>query len=253
MADPQLFWGDDALAKWRLAIGHANRLRPAFVVVGGDLLNRNGDAAKVDLARDEERARAYLEAAARLDKAIPLRNVAGNHDVCNRPTPESYAWYEARFGKPWYSFEHGGCLFVVLESDVLKYPDGIPGAAERQLAWLEETLRRARAGEHRHRIVFMHHPVCLKSVDEKDGYFNLRRPLRNRLLALFKETGVGAVFSGHYHGNALVEHEGIQLVTTSAVAKALRGDPPGFRIVKVTPEAIEHAYHGFDNMPERLP
>lgn len=263
-ADPQLFWGRDPVKKWRKAIDHANRLGPAFVVVGGDLLNRDGDARKVDLKKDEERARAYLEVAGGLSKDIPLRNVAGNHDVCNRPGPETIAWYQKRFGRIWYSFEHGQCLFIVLESDIMKHPDGVPGLAERQLAWLKGTLLDSDGKRLLHRIVFMHHPMCLKSADEKDGYFSIPRKVRSELLALFHRHGVKAVFSGHYHRNAFVKdrtrvrvrggvrESEIELVTTSAVGKPLGKDPPGFRIVKVTPEHIQHTYYAHEDVPERL-
>lgn len=252
MADPQLFWGKDPVGTWRKAIAHANRLKPAFVVVCGDLLNRNGNAAKVDLAKDEKRARAYLEAAATLDKRIPLHNVAGNHDVCNRPTPATLAWYRARFGKLWYSFSHAKCLFVVLESDMLKYPQGVADESAKQMAWLKKTLAESDTRGYRHKLVFMHHPMCLKSVDEKDGYFTMPRAIRATLLKLFHQHGVGGVFCGHYHGNAIVKDKTLELVTTSAVCKPLRKDPPGFRIVKVHPDRIEHTYHGYADMPKTV-
>jgi hypothetical protein len=40
MADPQLIWGPEKW--WHKSIELANRLKPAFVVVGGDLINDNG-------------------------------------------------------------------------------------------------------------------------------------------------------------------------------------------------------------------
>jgi Icc-related predicted phosphoesterase len=242
-----------ALDRWKGAIATANRLRPDFVVVGGDLLNAHGDPAKRDAAETERMVAAYLDAAKALDTAVPLYNVAGNHDVGNTPTPEAYAWYEERFGKPWYSFEHKGSLFFVLESNVLKHPERMPGVAEKELAWLEKALREARGDKYAHRIVFMHHPFCLKSIAEKEAYENLSKETRSRLLALFKDHWVEAVFSGHFHGNRRVDVEGIDCVITNAVAKSLRGGPPGFRIVKVTPDGIEHAFHSWDDAPERLP
>ena len=255
-ADTQLFWGKDPVGRWRSVVEQANRLRPAFVVVGGDLLNRDGDAGKVDLKKDEERARAYLEVAGTLSKNIPRRNVAGNHDVCNRPTSGTIAWYRKRFGRIWYSFEHGKCLFIVLESDIMKHPEGVPDLARKQLAWLAGVLRASEGKSYLHKIVFMHHPMCLKSADEKDAYFNVPRKRRAELLALFHRHRVGAVFSGHYHRNARVNdstgNHQIDLVTTSAVAKPLGKDPPGFRIVKVSPEGITHAYYAHEEVPEGL-
>jgi len=53
------------------AIAQANRLRPAFVVVCGDLVNKAGDAAQTA---------EYKRIAATLDPSIRLYNVPGNHD-----------------------------------------------------------------------------------------------------------------------------------------------------------------------------
>ena len=41
-----------------------------------------------------------------------------------------------------------------------------------------------------HKIVLMHHPMCLKSPDEKSAYFNMPLPLRKQLLDLFAAHGV---------------------------------------------------------------
>ncbi len=253
MADPQLFWGSDSLERWQGAVAVMNRLGPDFVVVGGDLIHAHGNLTKRDAAEAERMASAYLDAAKALHPSIPLRNVAGNHDVGNTPAPESYAWYEERFGKPWYSFEHKGVFFVVLETNVLKHPEQLPGVAEKQLAWLEDTLRGVRGARYRHRIVFMHHPFCMKTIDEKECYENLSVETRVRLLTIFEENEVDAIFSGHFHGNRQLEVGGIECVITTAVARSLRGGPPGFRIVKVTPGGVEHSFHSWDHAPERLP
>ena len=251
MADPQLFWGP--LKEWETAIEHINRLRPAFAIVCGDLINRNGNVEKTDTQTDEKMARAYHKAAEKLDRGISLYNVAGNHDVCNQPTPETLGWYEARFGKLWYSFTYQRYLFIVLESDILKYPQNAPAAAEWQMAWLKETLRRASGREFFHTMVFMHHPMCLKSVDEDDNYFNMPRAIRSQLLGLFHKYGVRAVFSGHYHRNRYVRDGQIELVTTSSsgigLPEAHPEAPLGFRIVKVRPGCIEHKYYGYNDMP----
>ena len=240
-ADPQLFWGPVEL--WEEAIEHANRLKPALVVVCGDLIQEPGN---------EEQARAYLEVAGRLDPSIPLYNVAGNHDVGNRPTPESLAWYEKRFGKPWYSFTHGGCLFIVLESDVLNQPQDAPEMAEQQMAWLRQTLADAGKQELAHIFVCKHYPLCLQKVDEKDQYFNVPQARRKELLNLFHKHRVTAVFSGHYHRNAYVKDGDLELITTSSSGKPLGKDPTGFRIVKVFGDRIEHRYYGYDQMPEKV-
>src|SRR5438093_12906943 len=78
MADPQFgfFTANQDFARetvnFERAIGAANRLHPAFVVVCGDLTHRQGDAAQIA---------EYRRIAAQLDSSIKLYNVAGNHDL----------------------------------------------------------------------------------------------------------------------------------------------------------------------------
>ena len=253
MADPQLFgWPkNDPEGKWRLAIQHANRLKPDFVAVCGDLINRSGNAAKVDLKADAKRYAAYRKIADTLDDSIPLYEVAGNHDVCNAPTAETLGWYEARFTRPWYSFEHKGCLFIVLESDVIKDPRNVPETLKWQMHWLRETLALAAKKTYRHKMVFLHHPIALKAVDEKDQYFNLPTARRKELLDLFAANGVIATFSGHYHREAYVKHGDMELITTSGISHSA-GVPAGFRIVKVTAAGIEQKYYGYADLPKTL-
>jgi len=240
-ADPQLFWGP--LELWEKAVEHVNRLKPTFLVVCGDLVQEPGN---------DEQARAYLETAGKLDESIRLYNVAGNHDVHARPTAESLAWYEKHFGKPWYSFTHGGSLFIVLESNVLNQPQQAPEMADGQMAWLKETLAAAGEKKYEHIFVFKHYPICLQRADEKDHYFNVPRPRREELLALFHKHGVRAVFSGHYHRNAYAKDGSLELVTTSSCGKPLGKDPTGFRIVRVFADRIEHTYYGYDQMPQKV-
>ena len=250
MADPQLYWG--SVASWKKAIACANALKPAFVVVCGDLLNCNGSVAKRDYKKDAQRAKDYLDTAATLDKSIPMYNLAGNHDVCNIPTPETLAWYVKRFGKLWYTFDHAGDFFMAIESDLIKNPSRAPKIAREQMDWIKKTLLSPTVKKARHRIVFMHHPMCLKKPDEPHKYFNLPPEARAELLRLFATAGVRAVFSGHYHGNLYVKSGDIELVTTSSTGKALRKDPLGFRIVKVYPDRIEHRYYGYEALPKKV-
>jgi 3',5'-cyclic AMP phosphodiesterase CpdA len=245
-ADPQLFMG--SAESWQKAVGQINRLKPRFAVVCGDLINRNNDPKAIDLEKDEEMAQAYLKGAKMIDPSIPLHNVAGNHDVCAKPTPETLAWFEERFGKPWYSFEHGGSLFIVLESNTLKGSEFAPGVGQRQMTWLRETLDKAAKKKFQHKMVFMHHPMYLNNPDEKDAYSNIPKTRRKELLELFHQHGVEAVFSGHLHRNGLLKNGNLQLVTTAALAKK----PHGFRIVKVYPDRIEHEYYSQDKLPKRV-
>src|SRR5258708_13522390 len=99
------------------AIAAANKLKPAFVVVCGDLVNQAGNAAQIA---------EYHRIAAKLDRSIALHNVAGNHDVGNEPTPESLAAYRKQFGPDYYSFRHGDFVGILLNSSLIHHPQGPP-------------------------------------------------------------------------------------------------------------------------------
>ena len=134
----------------------------------------------------------------------------------------------------------------------MKNPEDAPQAADRQLDWLKQTLATKMPDTVRQRIVFMHHPLCLKSLDEGEGYFLLPKKRRAELADLFRRSGVTTVFSGHYHGNAVVRDGDLEMVTTNGLAKTLRGDPLGFRIVRVGAEGVEHTFYAHEDVPEKL-
>ncbi|MBN2130941.1 MAG: metallophosphoesterase [Sedimentisphaerales bacterium] len=245
MADPQLFWGSKE--DWQRAVGCANRLKPDFVIVCGDLINHPGD---------EKEAKAYLEVAATLDETIPLYNVSGNHDYVPSE-PKSLGWYQARFGSPWYAFGHKNSFFVVFDSTMVKSGPEDGPLYQWQMQWLEDTLQAAQDKGYDHITVYTHYPLALRRADEDDEYFNLPRSRRRTLLGMFHKYHVDAVFSGHFHHNTYVKDGELELITTSSSGIALEQmgqpkDPLGFRIVKMYPGRIEHQYHAYDTLPERI-
>ncbi|MCL5269200.1 MAG: metallophosphoesterase [bacterium] len=229
------------------AIAHANRLRPEFVVVCGDLVNRPGDPAQIA---------ELLRVAGGLDRRIPLRWVAGNHDLGNTPTAESLERYRATFGLDWYSFDRRGCHFVVLDSCLLRDPDCLPGDAARQWEWLQEDLadaaRRAPGRASARIIVFMHHSLFLNAPDEEDQYFNIPRARRGPLLELLHRHGVEAVFSGHYHRCAAARDGAMEVVTTGPVGRPLGPDPSGLRVVRIFLGGLAHDYYSINAVPASI-
>ncbi len=130
----------------------------------------------------------------------PLHLVSGNHDVGDKPTPWSpaapvnarfLAIYREHFGKDVYAFEHRGCRFVVINSQVLN--SGLIDEHD-QWMWLERQL----ATEQRV-FLFKHYPPFLHDADEEEHYDNLAEPARSRLLDLLQRCPVEALFCGHVH------------------------------------------------------
>ncbi len=220
-------------ASFTRAIAAANELKPAFVVITGDLVNKTGDAAQI---AEFQRIRGQL------DKSIPLHLVAGNHDVANVPTPATLEAYRKTFGPDWYSFDQANRHFVVLDSTVFHQPKNVPDDAVKQMAFLKEDLAAARKMSPIQIVVMMHHPLFLAKVDEGDAYGALPRPVRKELLDLFKANDVKLVLTGHEHANILHQYEGIELVTTGPVGPAMHGDVSGYRVVELFGDHIESKY-----------
>ncbi|MBA7598050.1 MAG: hypothetical protein GH143_10590 [Calditrichaeota bacterium] len=244
MSDPQfgMFASDSSFQEetrlFQEAIAHANCLDPAFVVITGDLVNKPGDPAQIAELR---------RIASQIHSHIPLHWVPGNHDIGNVPSPVSLVAYREIFGPDWYSFACGNWRFIVLNSTIVHRPDKVEAELARQWTWLEETLTRD-TRTYSGTIIFQHHLLFMTDPDEEDRYENIPQLQRTRYLNLFKRNGVSAVFAGHYHGNGYGRNGDLEMVITGPVGKTLRQDPSGFRIVKVYPDHIEHAYYGFADM-----
>jgi 3',5'-cyclic AMP phosphodiesterase CpdA len=255
-ADPQLLMKQKDAKNWQTTIGYVNRLKPDFLIICGDMLNASNKAddwtREGPMKEANHLADMYLTAAKDLDKSIPLKHVAGNHDVSLQPTVDILKWYTERFGPAWYSFEHKRCLFVVLESNLLRDEKGAPEKAQAQMMWVRETLTAAAEKKYQHTFVFMHHPLWLKQIAEPDQYFNIPKNRRVELMKLFEEADVKIVFTGHLHRNLELKHGEMKLLTTASCGAPLGKDPLGFRIVKVYPDRLEYDYLGFDQLPEKI-
>jgi 3',5'-cyclic AMP phosphodiesterase CpdA len=221
------------------AIAAANRLRPAFVVVTGDLTHRQGDTAQIA---------EYRRIVGQLDPSIAVHNVPGNHDLGLPLSSASIAAYRRVFGPDYYEFDSHGMHGIVINSSLFKEPSLAPAEAAAQEAWLRSKLGAAR-GKYSRVIVFQHHPWFLTSADEPDQYYNLPLARRREFLDLFARSGVTHVFAGHYHRNAFGKDGALEMVTTGPVGKPLGADSSGVRVVVVDRGRVVHFYYALDSIP----
>jgi len=229
-------------ANYEFVVANINRLRPRFVVICGDLINKVGDAAQTA---------EYLRITAKIDKSIPVYAAAGNHDVGNEPTPETIAYYRQHFGPDHYSFVQGSLYGIVLNSGVISAPAKVQNEATAQEAWLKAELGKARAGGARHIVVFQHHSWFLEKADEPNQYFNISIEQRRAYLDLLKAAGVRYIFAGHYHRNSLGRDGDLEMITSGPVGQPLGTDPSGIRIVTVKDSGLEHRYYTLGNIPNQ--
>ena len=235
--------GDGSFAETALyekAIAAANRLRPAFVVVTGDLVQDSGN--------DEQHAE-LMRITAQLSSNVPIHFATGNCDVGNTPTAERLSIYRAKFGDDNYSFDAGGSHFVVLNSSVCLDPSEVPEEWDSLVEFLRKDLD-AHSPDSGHTIVFMHHPLFGKSADEPDdGFAIIPRERRKIILDMLRKHEASAVFAGHWHRNAYAADGNMLMVISGAVGFPIADDPSGLRIVKVYDDRVEHDYFGMDVLP----
>jgi len=130
---------------FQMAIDKVNELNPDFVIVGGDLVF---DAMRGNQARCDSLFSLYKEMSAGFH--MPVYNCMGNHDLfaIYAESPETsdhpdykYGMYERYIGKTYYSFNHKGWHFIVLNSlDVTENKRYTGVFSESELQWLKEDL-----------------------------------------------------------------------------------------------------------------
>ncbi len=223
------------------AIERANWLKPAFVVVCGDMINE---------ADSDEQIAEVKRIAALLDDSIDLHWVPGNHDVAfDHTTPEQQyiERYRENFGPDYYAFSHGDTRFVVINSTVLTSPKTMAEEAKAQLAFVEAESIIASKQNYQRIVLFSHHPLFVESGNEPDNPWSIKKVYRKPLLEIAADHGIKANFAGHWHRNNYASENGIEVVTTGAVGYPLGDDPSGFRVVNMSDAGIEHKYHSLED------
>jgi serine/threonine-protein phosphatase CPPED1 len=249
LSDPQMGMFSDNkdfvqdAANFEFVVAAINRLRPAFVVITGDLVNKSGDAAQIA---------EYRRIAGKIEAGIPVYHIAGNHDVGNVPSSMGVANYVKIFGPDHFVFRHQGLVGIALNSSVIHSPQYATQEMAEQERWLRAELAKAKNEGARHVVVFQHHPWFLASATEADQYFNIPLARRATYLALFHESGVRYLFSGHYHRNAEGRDGDVVNITTGPVGKPLGGAKSGMRVAIVRDDVIEHRFYELGELPTRI-
>jgi 3',5'-cyclic AMP phosphodiesterase CpdA len=220
-------------ARYQEVIRQVNSLRPAFVI-------HTGDALTAWSAED-----AVLFKVISKSLTAPMYVSPGNHDILNAKTAgaskvaeEISAWKQA-IGPDRVSFEHEGCVFIGLDSNL--WNTGYP-AEKEQLGWLKSELRKAKG---KRIFIFQHSPLFLKSPDEPNGdYFAVDNPARGELLRLMKEYHVQAVLTGHYHRFNDSMLDGIAFLTTPATSFSCAADKglTGYSVFYVYSGGFTHRF-----------
>ena len=150
-----------------------------------------------------------------------LNFVPGNHDLGDKlsevapakaANDTTVSVYREAFGKNYYSFEHNGILFVVMNSSLV---NGGTEEEKKQRSWLEGLLAEERG---KRKFLFSHYPPFICQEFESEHYDNYAEPGRHWLLELAVFGNVEAIISGHVHHFFLNEHKGVKLYCLPATS-----------------------------------
>jgi len=193
-----------------------NAKEPDFLVHVGDYIMGNAAFPPpyrtiVDIIEKEWDA--HDEAVEKL--TMPVHMVPGNHDIWNATSVR--IWNDRRYGPFYYSWEHKGCHFVVLNTEDgppfrndLPPKKWRPRISDEQLEWLKHDL--AKASSARRIFVFMHRPLWAydnnNPINDPEDWNERVHPV----LALY---GVDTLFSGHWHEYCLhPKKDGVRYIIT---------------------------------------
>lgn len=130
---------------FQMAIDKVNELNPDFVISGGDQVY---DVMRGNLGRADTLFQLYTEMSRGFN--MPVYNTVGNHDLFaiypESPEDEThpdykYGMYKRYLGDTYYSFDHKGWHFIVLNSLGVSEEKRYTAVVDSvQLAWLKNDL-----------------------------------------------------------------------------------------------------------------
>ena len=250
---------------FKMAIDSANRLNADFILTGGDLI---ADALGATHDRAEQLYSLYNEAIK--ETGIPVYNTIGNHELFGiyqqsgvDSTHPDYntGMYQRYFGNTYYSFDHKGWHFIILNSNEDAGNRYIGHISEEQISWLKSDLEKI--DKKTPIILCTHIPFittynqlrygALAQNDEGLVVTNSRD-----ILIMLHEYNLKLVLQGHLH---IIEYINLQdrihfLVGGAVSAKWWRGPnegmEEGFMYIKLRGEDVEWEYidYGWNALAE---
>ncbi len=240
LCDTQLGMGgyEHDLDSFNKAVVQINALAPDMVFICGDLVDQPKDQSFKD----------FKEILAKF--TVPCYPAPGNHDVGSMPTKASLEKYRKTIGKDYYTVQHKGYNFIIVNTQLWK--KDVPEASEKHHNWFKKTLKESHAQGLKN-IIVGHYPIFVNSHDEEDQYYNLPIALRKEILYHCINQGVVAYLAGHVHKNLIREFQGIPMVASATSSKNFDGAPMGFRIWTLKPDGkSEHKYIEIEGLDPSL-
>ena len=239
------------------AIREVNKRHPEFVITGGDLVM---DVLNQSYGRADSLYKLYADLAKKFK--MPVYNTMGNHEVYGWQRMEEgieqhpefgKQMYEHRIGPRYYSFDHKGWHFIILDAVNLVERGAYNGNVdEEQIAWIAKDLKQI---DKRTPIAISAHFPFVTSAFQLTMGPQAKIPkglvIRNshKVLALFSEYNLRLVLQGHLHFlEGIYVQNQVHFITGGAVSGNWWNNKPdskpeeGFVMVHIKGEDLTWEY-----------
>jgi len=207
-----------------------------LILSGGDNVDID-NLRPADLSGGEQRLKQLKSLFDRVKK--PYHMAIGNHDRLPRDLrngKNDFELFEKTFGQTYYSFDHKGWKFIVLNSVETKDNHYVVG--EKQLAWLQDVLKNT--AKDQPLVIISHVPFLSVYYPVLEGRYTAADTFINQkqIFELFKEHSLKLVLQGHMHLYEEIKVKGVQFITAGAVSGnwwsgSFEGTAPGHLEVDV--------------------
>ncbi len=247
------------------------RPQPAFLLMGGDMVF---DGLYTPKSEYEDQIQLYNEITNSI--GIPYYHCMGNHDVLGWSSRRKVSVNDPGFGKKmimnalgwkksYYSFDHGGWHFVVLDSIFPvaseEGPTYEPRIGKEQLEWLAYDLGAATGKP----VIAVTHIAAFCNIGQQmgdkkrksmDGHMVLEDTKELRLV--LERHKVKALLQGHSHRIEDYTFNGVNYITSAAASGAWwsgqwHGCPPGYTLCHCRGEHLTWEHVGYDWRPRLEP
>lgn len=264
MTDTHLQPELDAAKGCDMAFKKMRTLKADFAIQGGDHIFDG-------LAVPKERSLSLFDLYDKTQQDLSLKvyHTIGNHDCLGvytqsglEPTDPLYGkkYFEDHISKLYYSFDHKGTHFIVLDSIGITADRAYEGRIDAaQFQWLADDLRAQPAGTPI--VVSVHIPLvsavaCYNPAPATPPAHNGSTVTNSsEVIKLFEGHNVLGVLQGHWHINERVEWHGVPYITSGAVSGnwwkgTHMGAPEGFTVVSLRGGKLTTRYetYGFKSV-----
>ncbi|MDO5309818.1 MAG: metallophosphoesterase [Planctomycetia bacterium] len=206
------------LARLKREIELVNESKPDVVFFAGDMAHFA-----------DEMKRDYPELLKKIE--TPMLVAVGNHDVPDPLTAKGVVQFTDVFGVEYNSLVVKGWKIIVFNSQYIR-PTQEQELYDQQVEWFKRELEDAHA-KNLKTILGSHVPPFVKSLDEKDEYFNFPSKFRQDFLDYSVSQGATFYLAGHTHTTLERAYRGMPILNAETTSVNFDQRPHGFRLLKI--------------------